>query len=98
MFHSLCKPDRINILARKPTHSCALCLNSVQPQDDEDMTAEHGQKEEIRPGKLRLTFEELERQRMEDDHKRVEEERKRRIVEERKAFADARKSMVRSAC
>lgn len=59
------------------------------------MTTEQSQKEEIRPGKLRLSFEELERQRLEDEHKRVEEERKRRIVEERKAFADARKSMVR---
>ncbi|KAF4072662.1 hypothetical protein AMELA_G00265560 [Ameiurus melas] len=62
-------------------------------QDDEDVTAEQGEKEEIRPGKLRLSFEELERQRLEDEHKRVEEERKRRILEERKAFADARKSM-----
>ncbi|XP_026784394.3 nexilin isoform X1 [Pangasianodon hypophthalmus] len=62
-------------------------------QDDEDVTTEQGEKEEIRPGKLRLSFEELERQRLEDEHKRVEEERKRRILEERKAFADARKSM-----
>ncbi|KAF7695597.1 hypothetical protein HF521_007320 [Silurus meridionalis] len=60
--------------------------------DDEDETRQD-EKEEIRPGKLRLSFEELERQRLEDEHKRVEEERKRRIVEERKAFADARKSM-----
>ncbi|XP_060786926.1 nexilin isoform X1 [Neoarius graeffei] len=65
-------------------------------QDDEDVTIEQGEKEEIRPGKLRLSFEELERQRLEDEHKRVEEDRKRRILEERKAFADARKSMVRS--
>ncbi|XP_053481917.1 nexilin isoform X1 [Ictalurus furcatus] len=63
------------------------------PQDDEDVTTEQSEKEEIRPGKLRLSFEELERQRLEDEHKRVEEERKRRILEERKAFADARKSM-----
>ncbi|XP_060786928.1 nexilin isoform X2 [Neoarius graeffei] len=62
-------------------------------QDDEDVTIEQGEKEEIRPGKLRLSFEELERQRLEDEHKRVEEDRKRRILEERKAFADARKSM-----
>lgn len=61
------------------------------------MAVEPGLKEEIRPGKLRLSFEELERQRLEDEHKRGEEERKRRILEERKAFADARKSMVRSS-
>ncbi|NP_001077324.2 nexilin [Danio rerio] len=63
-------------------------------QEDEDTQDTHGEKEEFRPGKLRLSFEELERQRLEDEHKRVEEERKRRIEEERKAFAEARKSMV----
>ncbi|XP_076860470.1 nexilin isoform X1 [Brachyhypopomus gauderio] len=62
-------------------------------QDDEDMD-EQEEKEEVRPGKLRLSFEELERQRVEEEHKRVEEERKRRILEERKSFAEARKSMV----
>ncbi|XP_058244904.1 nexilin isoform X3 [Hemibagrus wyckioides] len=62
-------------------------------QDDEDASGEQAEKEEVRPGKLRLSFEELERQRLEEEHKRVEEERKRRILEERKAFADARKSM-----
>ncbi|XP_026882048.1 nexilin isoform X3 [Electrophorus electricus] len=62
-------------------------------QDDEDMN-EQDAKEEVRPGKLRLSFEDLERQRVEEEHKRVEEERKRRILEERKAFAEARKSMV----
>lgn len=83
---------------RKTRRVSGLCLNVVQVQDDEDVTSEQGEKGEIRPGKLRLSFEELERQRLEDEHKRVEEERKRRILEERKAFADARKSMVRSAC
>lgn len=72
-----------------------MCLNLDQTQDDEDESTEQGEKEEVRPGKLRLSFEELERQRLEDEQKRVEEERKRRILEERKAFADARKSMVR---
>ncbi|TRY95212.1 hypothetical protein DNTS_010023 [Danionella cerebrum] len=63
-------------------------------QDDEDEVDAHGEKEEFRPGKLRLSFEELERQRLEEEHKRVEKERKQRIEEERKAFAEARKSMV----
>ncbi|XP_047011701.1 nexilin isoform X3 [Ictalurus punctatus] len=70
-----------------------LAKKAEEPQDDEDVTTEQSEKDEIRPGKLRLSFEELERQRLEDEHKRVEEERKRRILEERKAFADARKSM-----
>ncbi|KAL7884535.1 hypothetical protein AOLI_G00073050 [Acnodon oligacanthus] len=63
-------------------------------EDDDDVDAADGEKEEIRPGKLKLSFEELERQRLEEEHKRVEEERKRRILEERKAFAEARKSML----
>ncbi|XP_036435479.1 nexilin isoform X2 [Colossoma macropomum] len=63
-------------------------------EDDDDVDAADGEKEEVRPGKLKLSFEELERQRLEEEHKRVEEERKRRILEERKAFAEARKSML----
>ncbi|KPP68086.1 nexilin-like [Scleropages formosus] len=51
-------------------------------------------KEEFRPGKLKLSFEELEKQRLEEAHRRVEEEAKRRIEEEKAAFAEARKSMV----
>lgn len=81
---------------RKTGHISGSCLDVFQVPDDEDESSEQAEKEEIRPGKLRLSFEELERQRLEEEHKRVEEERKRRILEERKAFADARKSMVRS--
>ncbi|XP_023671653.1 nexilin isoform X4 [Paramormyrops kingsleyae] len=51
-------------------------------------------KEEIRPGKLKLSFEELEKQRLEGALKRVEEEARKRIEEEKAAFAEARKSMV----
>uniref|UniRef100_A0A3B5L6R6 Nexilin n=1 Tax=Xiphophorus couchianus TaxID=32473 RepID=A0A3B5L6R6_9TELE len=58
-----------------------------QEEDQED-------KEEIRPGKLRLSFEEVERQRVEEERKRAEKETKRRMEEERRAFAEARKSMV----
>uniref|UniRef100_A0A7N6BG10 Nexilin n=1 Tax=Anabas testudineus TaxID=64144 RepID=A0A7N6BG10_ANATE len=50
-------------------------------------------KEEVRPGKLRLSFEELERQRVEEERKKAEEETRRRMEEERRAFAEARKSM-----
>ncbi|XP_019499565.1 PREDICTED: nexilin isoform X8 [Hipposideros armiger] len=47
-----------------------------------------------RPGKLKLSFEEIERQRREDEKRKAEEEARRRIEEEKKAFAEARKSMV----
>lgn len=58
------------------------------------MQATQEGKEEVRPGKLRLSFEELERQRVEGLRKKAEEEAKRRMEEERRAFAEARKSMV----
>lgn len=46
------------------------------------------------PGKLKLTFEELERERQEQRKKQAEEEAKRRLQEERKAFEEARLEMV----
>ncbi|XP_006068501.2 nexilin isoform X6 [Bubalus bubalis] len=47
-----------------------------------------------RPGKLKLSFEETERQRREDEKRKAEEDARRRIEEEKKAFAEARRSMV----
>ncbi|XP_040088452.1 nexilin isoform X3 [Oryx dammah] len=47
-----------------------------------------------RPGKLKLSFEEIERQRREDEKRKAEEDARRRIEEEKKAFAEARRSMV----
>ncbi|XP_021505283.1 nexilin isoform X2 [Meriones unguiculatus] len=49
---------------------------------------------EYRPGKLKLSFEEIERQRREEEKRKAEEEARRRIEEEKKAFAEARRSMV----
>ncbi|NWW01894.1 NEXN protein, partial [Oreocharis arfaki] len=49
---------------------------------------------EFRPGKLRLSFEELERQRREEEKRKAEEDARRRIEEEKRAFAEARKNMV----
>ncbi|XP_063057577.1 nexilin isoform X3 [Engraulis encrasicolus] len=62
--------------------------------DEEEMLEEQGDKEGVRPGKLRLSFEEIEKQRVEDRRKRAEKEAKRRMEEERRAFAEARKSMM----
>ncbi|KAJ8406395.1 hypothetical protein AAFF_G00306260 [Aldrovandia affinis] len=58
----------------------------------EDEAVASPAKESVRPGKLKLSFEELERQRLEGERKRVEQEAKRRIAEERKAFSQARRS------
>ncbi|CAN9500394.1 unnamed protein product [Ophioblennius macclurei] len=63
-------------------------------EDEENMDPAHEDKEKVSPGKLRLSFEELERQRVEGLRKKAEEEAKRRMEEERRAFAEARKSML----
>ncbi|NXL85729.1 NEXN protein, partial [Alectura lathami] len=49
---------------------------------------------EFRPGKLRLSFEEMERQRREEEKRKAEQDARRRIEEEKRAFAEARKNMV----
>lgn len=68
-------------------------FNQGEEEEDDTQTSQED-KEEVRPGKLRLSFEELERQRVEGVRKKAEEEAKRRMEEERRAFAKARKSMV----
>ncbi|XP_072275613.1 nexilin isoform X6 [Pyxicephalus adspersus] len=64
----------------------------VNDGDEEQPVNAH--KDEIRPGKLKLSFEELEKQRKEEERIKVEEEARRRIEEEKRAFAEARKSMA----
>lgn len=48
------------------------------------------------PGKLKMTFEELEKERQEQRRKQAEEEAKRRLLEEKKAFDEARLGMVKT--
>ncbi|XP_021259889.1 nexilin isoform X4 [Numida meleagris] len=48
---------------------------------------------EFRPGKLRLSFEEMERLRREEEKRKAEQDARRRIEEEKRAFAEARKNM-----
>ncbi|XP_052034893.1 nexilin isoform X2 [Apodemus sylvaticus] len=62
-------------------------------EEDENQDTETVFKE-YRPGKLKLSFEEIERQRREDEKRKAEEESRRRIEEEKKAFAEARRSMI----
>lgn len=51
-------------------------------------------KESHFPGKLKSTFEELERQRQENRKKQAEEEARRRLEEERRSFEEARRHMA----
>ncbi|XP_040897022.1 nexilin isoform X2 [Toxotes jaculatrix] len=63
---------------------------SVVQQEDEEKPTEKAQ---VTPGKLKLTFEELERERQDQRRKQAEEEAKRRLIEEKKAFEEARLGM-----
>ncbi|XP_051930354.1 nexilin isoform X4 [Hippocampus zosterae] len=60
---------------------------SVVPEEEEDKPVE---KVQVSPGKLKMTFEELERERQEQRRKQAEEEAKRRLQQEKKAFDEAR--------
>ncbi|XP_011808555.1 PREDICTED: nexilin [Colobus angolensis palliatus] len=68
----------------------AKCLSLVM---DDEIESE-AKKESLSPGKLKLTFEELERQRQENRKKQAEEEARKRLEEERRAFEEARQQMV----
>lgn len=65
-------------------------------QDDE--LESEAKKESLSPGKLKLTFEELERQRQENRRKQAEEEARQRLEEEKRAFEEARRQMVKQTC
>nr|XP_040039217.1 nexilin isoform X1 [Gasterosteus aculeatus aculeatus] len=63
---------------------------SVVEQDEEEKPSERMQ---VTPGKLKMTFEELEKERQEHKKKQAEGEAKRRLLDEKKAFEEARLEM-----
>ncbi|XP_008566601.1 PREDICTED: nexilin isoform X7 [Galeopterus variegatus] len=71
-----------------------LAKRAEQVTEEEENQGTEKNFKEYRPGKLKLSFEETERLRREDEKKKAEEEARRRIEEEKKAFAEARRSMV----
>lgn len=71
--------------------------SSLKINEGDDEECENSVKE-FRPGKLRLSFEEIERQRREEEKRKAEEDARRRIEEEKRAFAEARKNMVWHFC
>ncbi|XP_035307750.1 nexilin isoform X2 [Cricetulus griseus] len=71
-----------------PSLKEAKCLSLVMDDETE------AKKESHFPGKLKLTFEELEQQRQENRKKQAEEEARRRLEEERRAFEEERQRMV----
>ncbi|XP_030061419.1 nexilin isoform X2 [Microcaecilia unicolor] len=62
--------------------------------DDEDDSLLAVSKEISQPRKLKLSFEELEKQRHETERRKAEDDARQRLEEERKQFVEARKSMV----
>ncbi|XP_032726068.1 nexilin isoform X3 [Lontra canadensis] len=68
----------------------AKCLSLVMDEELESET----KRESLSPGKLKLTFEELERQRQENRRRQAEEEARQRLEEEKRAFEEARRQMV----
>ncbi|NXI18098.1 NEXN protein, partial [Irena cyanogastra] len=65
------------------------CLSFVQGENENSET-----QEPLSPGKLKVTFEELERQRQENQRRQAEEEARQRLEEEKRAFEEARQQMV----
>ncbi|XP_012926396.1 nexilin isoform X3 [Heterocephalus glaber] len=85
-----CEEDKIRYEEQQCSLKEAKCLSLVM---DDEMENE-AKKESPFPGKLKLTFEELERQRQENRKKQAEEEARQRLEEEKRAFEEARRQMV----
>ncbi|NWV84790.1 NEXN protein, partial [Dasyornis broadbenti] len=65
------------------------CLSFVKGEEENNET-----QEPLSPGKLKVTFEELERQRQENQRRQAEEEARQRLEEEKRAFEEARQRMI----
>ncbi|XP_074008735.1 nexilin isoform X4 [Numenius arquata] len=60
----------------------------------ESENKENETQESLSPSKLKVTFEELERQRQENQRRQAEEEARQRLEEEKRAFEEARQQMI----
>ncbi|XP_068056100.1 nexilin isoform X8 [Anomalospiza imberbis] len=78
------KYEEQNQLLKEPK-----CLSFVQGENENSET-----QEPLSPGKLKVTFEELERQRQENQRRQAEEEARQRLEEEKRAFEEARQRMI----
>ncbi|XP_067386803.1 nexilin isoform X5 [Emydura macquarii macquarii] len=82
---------RIRYEEQKQSLQEAKCLSFVMGEDENEGSEIN---EPLSPGKLKLTFEELERQRQENQKKQAEEEARQRLEEEKRAFEEARQQMA----
>ncbi|XP_058698198.1 nexilin isoform X3 [Poecile atricapillus] len=78
------KHEEQNQLLKEPK-----CLSFVKGENESSET-----QEPLSPGKLKVTFEELERQRQENQRRQAEEEARQRLEEEKRAFEEARQQMI----
>ncbi|XP_007423875.1 nexilin isoform X1 [Python bivittatus] len=69
-------------------------IKYFSPDVDEEESFDNERKESPSPGKVKLTFEELERQRQEKGKKQAEEEARLRLEEEKRAYEEARQQMI----
>lgn len=76
------------------TQSIPCCVLTQLVDEDDEVLMALLNLEGTKPGKICASFEDLERQRREEEQKKAEEEAKRRLEEEKRLFAEARKSMV----
>ncbi|XP_065511490.1 nexilin isoform X6 [Caloenas nicobarica] len=65
------------------------CHSYVMGEKEDNET-----QEPLSPGKLKVTFEELERRRQENQRRQAEEEARQRLEEEKRAFEEARQQMI----
>ncbi|KAM6079377.1 nexilin isoform 4-T7 [Theristicus caerulescens] len=65
------------------------CLSFVMGENEDNETQQPASL-----GKLKVTFEELERQRQENQRRQAEEEARQRLEEEKRAFEEARQQMI----
>uniref|UniRef100_A0A8C0GHA1 Nexilin n=1 Tax=Chelonoidis abingdonii TaxID=106734 RepID=A0A8C0GHA1_CHEAB len=86
---------RIRYEEQKRSLKEAKCLSFVMVNKSQEILGKHNETNEpLSPGKLKLTFEELERQRQENQRRQAEEEARQRLEEEKRAFEEARQQMV----
>uniref|UniRef100_A0A8C5INN4 Nexilin n=1 Tax=Junco hyemalis TaxID=40217 RepID=A0A8C5INN4_JUNHY len=78
------KDEKQNQLLKEPK-----CLSLLQGENENSETLDP-----LSPGKLKVTFEELERQRQENQRRQAEEEARQRLEEEKRAFEEARQRMI----
>lgn len=88
---------------RTCNHFCLINIDSARMQlhsfnkilfKDDSETQTKEVKEQTTPGKLKLTFEEIERERQELRKQQAEEAAKQRLEEEKRAFEEAKLHMV----